>query len=352
MKTFILMISASLLVSCGGGIYKPAAIGGDDQIIVFSDSANWSQCKESLQIVFERTTITPQPETDFYLQHEPISVFDNYKKYKYIIMIGTLDSKEPVSQTVRSMLKDEAVKAVESGEYFIFTRKDEWSVGQVIMVLTSNTVQDVNRFIQSNSDQLFEIFDIHKTKLMADFLYGTSAPLEDKALQKELYRKYHWSMRIHPDYKPVEEKPDSHYVRFHASSMYTSLQRWLSVYWVPLDSQAIPDSFLTKTWIVRTRNKIGTWFLDPVITTPSFDVFYRTDFGPYPAMVYKGIWKTVNRQDAFGGPFRSYTFYDEQARRIYFIDQAVFFPDEIKKIKFLRELDVISKTFTTKLPAQ
>lgn len=351
MKTLFCVIAACFIASCGK-VYKSPAIGGDDQIIVFSDSANWSQSKESLQIVFERNFITPQNETDFYLQRAPISVFDIYKKYKYIVMIGTLDSKEPVSQTVQSMLNEEAAKAVGSGEYFIFTRKDEWSVGQVIMVLTSNTIQDVNRFIQANGDQLFEIFDTHKTNLMSDFLYGSSAPLEDKTLQKELFKKYQWTLRIHPDYKLVEESPDRHYVRFHASSYYKSLQRWLSVYWVPLDTQAVPDSFLTKTWMIQTRNKIGSWFLDSVKTTPTFDSFYKTEIGGRPALAYTGIWKTLDLQNAFGGPFRSYTFYDEPTRRIYFIDQALFFPEEIKKLKFLRELDVITKTFTTKPPAE
>ena len=349
MKTIFCVFAAILIVGCGK-IRKSASIGGDDQIIVFADSANWSQSKESLQIVFEKTFITPQNETDFYLQHAPIEVFDIYKKYKYIIMIGTLDSKEPVSQTVQSMLSEDAAKSVASGEYFIFTRKDEWSVGQVIIVLTSNTIQDINRFVQANGDQLFEIFDTHKTDLMADFLYGTSAPLEDKSLQSDLYKKYQWSMRIHPDYKIVEEKPDSNYVRFHASSFYKSLQRWLSVYWVPLDAQAVPDSFLTKKWMIETRNKIGSWFVDPVKTSPSFDSFYKTEISGLAALAYTGIWKTTDMKNAFGGPFRSYAFYDSLSRRIYFIDQALFFPEEIKKLKFLRELDVITRTFTTKKP--
>ena len=340
------------MVSGCGELKKSAAIGGDDQIIVIADSANWSQGKETLQLVFERVFITPQPETDFYLQHQRANTFDIYKKYKYIIMIGTLDSQEPVSQTVAGMLNDEAAQAVRSGEYFIFTRKDEWSIGQVVMVLTGNTMQELNRQIQSNADQLFEIFDTHKTFLMSDFLYGTAAPLEDKALQKDLYAKYQWTMRIHPDYKLVEEKPDSHYVRFHATSMYKSLQRWISVYWVPLTGTDNPDSFMTRSWMIKTRNKLGSWFIDPVKTSPSFDKFYNTDFGDYKALVYTGIWKTLAIQNAFGGAFRSYAFYDEATKRIYFIDQALFFPEEIKKIKFLRELDVISRTFTTKPPTE
>lgn len=345
------MVLIAAVAGCGD-LKKSAAIGGDDQVIVIADSLQWSRAKETLQIVFERTFITPQTETDFYLQYAPERVFETYKKYKYIIMIGTLDSDEPVSRTVRSMLNDEAAAAVQSGDYFVFTRDDEWSIGQKLMVLTSNNIENLNRRIQDNSDQLFEIFDRHKTHLMTDFLYGTSAPLEDKELQKELYRKYGWTMRVHPDYKLAEEKPDSHYVRFHATSMYKSLQRWISVYWLPLESGTVPDSFLTRSWMIRTRNKIGSWFVDPVMTTPSFDKFYKTDINGIPALIYSGIWKTVQIQNAFGGPFRSYAFYDKAGERIFFIDQALFFPEEIKKLKFLRELDVITRTFSTKPPAE
>jgi hypothetical protein len=349
MKNLVVILAFCAAAGCGQ-LKKSVAIGGDDQIIVIADSANWSRSKETLQIVFERTFITPQKETDFYLQYASGSVFETYKKYKYIVMIGTLDSDEPVSQTVRGMLTEEARRAVQSGEYFVFTRQDEWSIGQTLMVLTSDNIQNLTRQIQDNGDQLYEIFDRHKTRLMADFLYGTSAPLEDKTLQEELYRKYGWTMRIHPDYKMVEEKPDSHYVRFHATSMYKSLQRWISVYWELLDSGAAPDSFLTRNWMIQTRNKIGSLFLDPVKTTPAFDKFHRAKMDSVPVLVYSGIWKTTNVENAFGGPFRSYALYDAASGRIYFLDQALFFPEETKKLKFLRELDVITRTFSTKPP--
>lgn len=350
MTKFLLTLFLAAIVMAGCERRKSSAIGGDDQIIIIADSANWELGKDLLKKVFERTYFTPQPETDFYIQKVPISLFDTYKTYKNVVMIGTLDSDQPVSNAVKAMLSEDAARAVETGQYFVFTRNDEWALNQRLMILTSPSMADLNLALQDNADMVYQVFDQHKNELVYDFIYKTAAPLENKELQNELFKKYGWYMRIHPDFKLIEDKEDSNYVRFHSRSYGKALQRWISLYWVPVNDSLEAAQTLTKSWMISTREKIGLWFFEPVMSDSGYDTVRSTMFNHYNALEYTGIWKTVDIKNAFGGAFKSIGFYDDSAKKIFFIDEAVFFPENNQKLKYMRELDVITHTFSLTNP--
>lgn len=339
-------LCASMLLMVGCELTKPAAIGGDTQIIVFCDSAQWQLSRETLAAIFERTIKTPQPETEFYLQRVDISLFDVYKKYKNLMFIGNLSSDKEVSATVRSMLNTDARQAVQEG-HVVFSRNDEWARGQLVLVLVSPDPATMNTRLQNGAEEMFQLVDEHCLASLSQFLYSTSAPLEDKSLPQSLRTKYGWSLRVHPDFELISEVPDSHYVRFHSNSQIQSLQRWISIHWTSLDSTQDPESILTTEWMHRTRSWIGGRFVDPVQTVPMYDRIRPADFAGRNALRYDGVWKTVSIQHAFGGAFRSYGFFDASRRSVFFIDLAVFFPEETNKLKYLRELDAIARTFTT-----
>jgi hypothetical protein len=325
---------------------KPAAIGGDNEIVVFADSANWSVMEETVRSVFERTFRTPQIESEFHVKRIPLSVFRSYKLHKFILFIGTLEGTDDVSENVRNMLGESAVAAVWAGTHYLFTRDDEWSRGQKLMILTSNDITDLRQKVLTDAEKIFTVADAHKTRLVSEFMYRTAAPIEDKALQNDLFRKYGWFLRIHPDFKLMEQNEDSNYVRFHSLSHHSSLQKWISVNW--MDSAS--DSQLTTEWLKACRVRLGRWFIDPVVPIDDFDRFYVGDVNGRRALVYRGLWKTVSLQNAFGGAFRTYGFYEPEQKRLYVIDQAVFFPEQSNKLVYLREMDVITQTFSVVNP--
>ncbi len=342
----LLLYSAVLLVGLGCESHKPLAIGGDDEIVVFADSANWSHMEETVKAVFQRTFRTPQIESEFVVKHIPLSVFQTYKLHKFILFIGTLEGTDNVSETVRNMLGQSAASAVWAGEHFLFTRDDEWARGQKLMILVSNDVADLREKTLADAEKLFAIADAHKTQLVSDFMYRTAAPIEDKSLQNNLFQKYGWFIRMHPDFKLMEQNEDSNYVRFHSLSNHSSLQRWISIHWEP----CLNDSTLSTQWLKQQRIRLGRWFVDPVVPVDDFDQFYIGDVNGYRAIVYRGVWKTQSLQNAFGGAFRVYGFYEPQQKRLYAIDQAVFFPEQSSKLLRLREMDVITQTFAITNP--
>ncbi len=327
---------------------KRVAIGGDDQIIVMADSLHWPALLFPLQTIFEKEYRVPTPEKEFYIQFVNLVNFDHYRNYKYVILAGTLTHKGPVSRFIGELLSDDAKEVVRSKEHFWFNKTDEWAYGQLMMILTSDSIVDLVDFINRNDDDIYERALEHKNRLVSDFIYTTGKYLEKKGLQKQLFEKYGWTMRIHPDYRLTDEQPEKGYVRFYAPSMNKSLQRWISVHWLPPAKDKSPDSVITEPWMTATRNKLGSWFVDTVVTVPMYDRYGRTEFAGYPALEYNGVWRTPSPVRPFGGAFRSFAFADSVTQRIYFIDLAVFFPEEQKKLKNLREQEIIARTFSVR----
>ena len=52
-----------------------------------------------------------------------------------------------------------------------------------------------------------------------------------------------------------------------------------------------------------------------------------------------------------GGPFINYTFYDQATDRVYMLDGSIFAP-EFDKLDFLRQMEVMARTFRTDEEAQ
>ena len=62
------------------------------------------------------------------------------------------------------------------------------------------------------------------------------------------------------------------------------------------------------------------------------------------AMRLYGLWG--NTEKLAGGPFVSYCFYDQDTRRLWWLDGAVFAPNQPKETQ-LRQMDVMLHTFVT-----
>ncbi len=74
---------------------------------------------------------------------------------------------------------------------------------------------------------------------------------------------------------------------------------------------------------------------DSVAVTMTSEVNFN---GKY-ALMTQGLWRFNNGSG--GGPFISYTFYDEETRRIYILDASIFAPKYFKK-DLIQSVDVLA----------
>lgn len=326
---------AWLLVLAASCERAKKSYGVANEILVFADSTDWKELQQPLKKVFEKRILTPQPEHLFDLKYYPVSELSSHKRFKNLLLIGTVESSSQAGAMVKSMLTKDALEKVKEGEAFVFQKKEPWAKNQLLVVLAGRTMDELRDWIENNESLLYSMF--HE-RLWNEMMEEMFALKEQKNIEKRLLKQYGWMVRVQHDYFVFKEDPEYHFVSLRRSYP----ERWLFVYWVDTED----PSFLTPEWVLNKRDEIGRLYYenDRVNRDPALVTVDTVDFLGRRAIMIQGLWENDEKQA--GGPFKSYAFYDAPTRRVYVIDLSLFRPGEPKE-PILRQLDVIAHTFRT-----
>lgn len=315
------------------------AIGSEDKILVVADSTDWIFLQDSIQAVFEQTRLTPQTEKIFTLQKVEANNLNKIKRWKNILLIGTLQTSGQVGKLLENALDAEAKKRVEQDSAFVFVQNNPWALNQILMVLVARDIPTLSHRLASEKTLLFKIFDDHVNKLVKSQMYRMK---EQKDLNQLLQKKYGWHVRVQHDYFIATEDDTNKVVWLRRFGLGESgSQRWLLVHW--LDA-ADPSLIEEPQWIINLRNQLAAKYYEGDQVLPEFTSSEIVNFQGRRAMRVDGLWE--NNTVLVGGPFRAFAFYEESTGRIYLIDLTVLAPGE-KKLPFLRQLDIMAHTFST-----
>jgi hypothetical protein len=326
---------ASLLALLASCERTQKSFGVENEILVFADSTDWQVVQEPLEQIFQKKIYTPQPEYLFTIRYVPASELNNRRRFKNLLLIGTLESSGPAATMVKAMLSADALERVKQGEAVVFQKKEPWAKNQLLVVLVARTQEGLRDWIPENDELLYSMF--HQ-RLWDEMLEEMFALKEQKDIEKSLLQKYGWMVRVQHDYFVFKEDPDFRFVSLRRPYP----ERWFFVHWVDTDD----PSFLTPEWVLDKRDEIGRLYYenDRVNRDPSLVRVDTVDFLGREAIMIQGLWENEEKQA--GGPFKTYAFYDPPTRRVYMIDLALFRPGEPKE-PILRQLDVIAHTFKT-----
>lgn len=330
-----LILVITLMPGCSR---KSVPLGGDYEIRVLADSTIWNQAEPQLREIFEKAEYTPQRELVFtVLQGDP----ENYKRFKNLIFLSTLDASDKISKSVNSSLSENARTQVDNGN-IIFVQKNQWAQDQVIMFLIGKDMPGLLSRMEEQQSEIFFQFDDYWNKHHEKILFGYNEQVD---VEKHLRDTYGWSIRVPIDYKLEKQSAKDRFVMFHR----TIPPRWFSVYWM----EATDPNIITKDWCIEQRNLIGEKFYDNEVIEQKWEEVKSVEviFQNRRALKIKGLWKTPDDSpDPAGGPFRMYCFFDEPTERIYFIDFHLFSPSLKKqKLHYLRQMEILAHTFKTKL---
>ncbi|MBN1154216.1 DUF4837 family protein [candidate division KSB1 bacterium] len=312
---------------------KLVGFGDDAEIRILADSTVWLATEPVLRDIFEKPLITPQDETIFTILQGEI---DNFKRFKNLILIGTLDSDDLISSVVKSNLSSAVLEKVEQGAY-VFVKEEQWATNQMIMFLISTNIDSLVQKMNANSDYLFSIFDEYWNKTNKEQMYSFKRQTD---VENHLLEDYGWKIDVQYDYEIFIEQAEKQFIMLRRSLP----ERWLFVHWI----DTIDPSVIDQDWCIAKRNELGQRFYegDSVETKFVQPIFEEVNFHDRFALKMNGIWKNDKKQA--GGPFINYCFYDEDQRRIYMIDYAIFSPRlEIQKRNLLRQADIMLQTFKT-----
>ncbi len=337
-KTFLMLAkicAVALVAVLSACLSSKVPLGVDHEIRVVADSTLWNETAPLLREILERVEYNPQPEKHYILIPADLN---NFKRFKNILFISTLDATDEISKSINASLSEEHKQKIAAGN-FIFISKEEWAIPQLVMFLIGPDANTLKERIDNQRAEIYFQFEDYWNKFHEATLYKYK---ELKDVQRHLLRTYGWTIRLPIDFRPEIQSASDRFVMFKRQPPL----RWMSVFWI----EASDPTIITKDWCIAKRNEIGRKFYENEIVEEKYEPVYAEEiiFLNRRALKLRGLWKSEEK--VAGGPFRMYCFFDKPTERIYFIDMHVFSPDfRLRKMHYLRQMDIIAKTFKTNL---
>jgi hypothetical protein len=321
---------AVLIVTIGCATFRDRPLGSRNQIVVVADESTWQAVTEPLSRVYEREIRTPQPEKTYYLEHVEYAKLSDVSRRPYIIFVAPLKAAGPTSVFLSNSLSPEATDGVNSGEYYVFEKPDLWARDQLVLFLTSPTLVSLIDRINEHAGELYTLIDDNRNQIVQTEMYSR---LEQTGLEKKFRQKYAWQLRIQHDYVPIIDDSSRNLVMLKRSYP----DRWITIHWLNGD-----HDYLSLKEVAAVRDTLGTWFPDSVFEYPDYYQYHAVNFRGHPAGLLTGLWAT--NSDIGGGPFFTYAIYDSVLQCSFFVDGAVFAPQDLKE-PYLRQLQIMARTF-------
>ncbi len=289
-----------------------------------------TQVKEALEIVFNDTLYTPQPELEYFMSGVDIAEFNRYRTHVNAVVIGLgTDETDPGNLLVKQLLPAETYKDAKQGGEAIFLTRDTYAKNQLLLILCARDVDHLKHELNKHSDWLKQQYDDLFAIRQGKYLFHKSRQSD---LEEELLGKYGWSILVPWGYLVLKEAPEDNFFWMGREQPF----RWLSVNWtdglVDVDqsgatemAQAYADSLYGNVRFTDFKLKVQT-----------------VDFKNWTAWKITGLWEEV--VEAQGGPFIHYIFYDGVTDRTYQINVLIYFPGS-EKIILMRQLDLIAHSF-------
>jgi hypothetical protein len=350
---FGLIILTAFLGACNGIIQKdrsdnlPSAKGAAGEILLVMDSSLYAGDLgyELRQIFRAEMPGLPRDEARFKLLYiHPLRFNTVLQSAKNIIFVTVLDDNSLANRKLKGYFTKESIEAIEKDpNLYMLAKKDDFARGQEILHLFGKTEEVLIENIIKNRSKLQGHFDEIENRRMYQSLYSVR---QRSGITSVIEQEFNASLLVPSAYEIAMQETEFIWLRHFTREV----DRNIYVYYTDYTS---PDQF-SKESIINMRNDIAKKFLygDPdnlnsfmITEVKNFEVATQEiNFNGKFAIETRALWRTNNL--SMGGPFISYTLVDEAARRLYYIEGFLYSPGKDQR-EFMRELEVILKTFKT-----
>lgn len=321
-----------LLATSGCSQKLPTSLGRNYEIYVIADQAEWDSLGTMIKEIFEKTTITPQLEKVFEVIHVDPAHFSDYLDRKNLLILAALEPKSPTDELLLKALDKKAVDKIKSGQEYLFVARDEWAIGQFIMILASKDIPTLKANIEVFPDFIYDLFYQERDRRYKEELFWRTEAVLERKLRKDVG----WTLKIPPRFRIEAEDPSVDRLVW-LRRTYPDLN--IFVHWEAADG---PEA-LTSMWVDKKIRWIGAKYYDGARPVKDAEIFRRGTFHGKPAVQAYGLWEITDK--AMGGPFRTIAFYDDETKKIYLLHLVVYAPTH-RKEPLLRRLELIADTFS------
>jgi len=340
------------LTGCVEGDFRPNAVGTDGEIFIVMDSVQWqNDVGEALRsTVGQYISTLPAPERMFDLKQFTLTSeeeLDRLRRQKNIMFVAPLSDSTNEASYIRQVFDDEAQESIHEGQIAVISRPDLWRRNQQVYYVTATSEEKLTESIYERGNVIIDTFNevTHRRLRKKMFERGRQRDMERTILDN-----HGFTVQAQHGYLIAVDTTSFVWLR----RLLSDTWRDLFIYYIDIAD----PSLITPEWIYDTRDAITRTHIQGEIAgwveidrrrpleTENINFLDRYGFET------RGLWHVIEEEDGNrfsmgqGGPFITYTFYDENDGRIYMIDGMVFAPG-FKKREFLRQMEVIAYTFLT-----
>lgn len=310
---------------------KREALGSDDEIIVVSAMEDEAHLQSILSAIFNDTLFTPEPEPYYKL------IFVSPNDYRRIknstqIVIGALgeDPSNPAVDLVKNILSVQQYRNSISGDKPIIISKNPFARNQLLMVINTPNVEKAKEFATKNNKNIKSQYSTLFQNRQERYMFNNA---RQKDLEKHLLEDYGWSIKIPWGYEVITDSSEQQLFWIGQEMPF----RWLAVQW--RDGSIVENYESAKEFIMDFPLE---YFKNIQYSENYFELNTTNRFNQRLAWKVNGLWESID--DAQGGPFLAYLFYDGITDRTYYIHAMIFHPGN-NKVILLQQLDLIAKSF-------
>ena len=312
---------------------KPRAQGADNELVVVASVEDREAIQTVLTTIFNDTLYTPQAEAYYHTVWVAPENFNNVKKHVNVIVAAVGDHPRNLGvKLIKQVLSPSQYKSTMEGDNQIIFAKDVFSRQQNYLIMNGPTKDKILERAKDEGPWLKKQYDDLFFQRQSIHLFKGSS--RQKELENELANKYGWTLKIPWGYTVVRDSAEQQFFWMGRDIPY----RWLAVQWeeglVFSDSSSVHDHVksIPKEYFGNINYSDYLFKIEPFT------------FNDYGAWKITGLWESI--EEAQGGPFISYLFYDEVNNRTYFIHLMIFHPGN-DKFLLLRQVDIVAHSFKT-----
>jgi hypothetical protein len=334
--------------------FRPEARGEEGRITIVIDSTQWRGAvgKALRETITDEIPTLPAPEPAFDIRQVNISSqrqLADVQSFKNLVVVAPLSDSTNEANLIRSVFSPEAQDAIREGNAAIVGREDVWRRRQQVFYVTAATTDALIQKIREDGGMLVDSFNVVTRQRLYREMFERG---RQQDLEEQLMEKHGFAVNVQHDYQIAVDTTDFVWLR----RVLPETWRSLFVYY---EEDADPSK-LTPEWVYATRDSLGQAYLQGSIEGYHVMIDYRrpleteeVNFKGRYALETRGLWiiaREAPNGDLIidgGGPFLTYSFYDQATGRLYMIDGMVFAPGHDKR-EFLRQMEVIAHTFRTR----
>src|SRR6056300_1637298 len=218
---------------------------------------------------------------------------------------------------------------------FVKMQKELWARPQRIVRITAPTEKAITESIRASAGQIISAYKEHDMSVIQSRLKKSSYAYTHENMKKMGIK----SMLLHKGFDPTLDKEG---LKIFATKTVRTIQ------YVVVSERPMTDGLVSVDDVIAHRDSLGKHYFEgsyegSYMTTETLipPTISNTEISGMFALETRGLWRMEG--DFMGGPFLSYTIYDEKNDRILTVEALLYGP-QAKKRNIVLEMEAMLKS--------